>query len=184
MIINRRYLYVILIVLNLLLLGIVTLPFTLGKFSSSVEGGAVGNIAFYVIDLDYQTAEINLDEIEPRDEDYVYKFSVANYNGEKRLETNAEYNVVIRTTTNLNLEYILYENGGEVDVLTNKEIVSDSDGTYYNIMKTEKENFGFKANEMNEYELHINFPKEYISFDYQGIIESIEIIVVSSQIIE
>ena len=85
-------------------------PESLSRFTSLVSSDAGVSIAFYVIDTEYQTEEIKLDKIVPSDTPYEYRFSVANYNKTKRLETNAEYNVVIRTTTNLNLEYELYEN--------------------------------------------------------------------------
>lgn len=176
----------ILIIAGLLItaLGLFFLKFpdSLSRFTSSVSSDAVASIAFYVVDLGYQNAEVNLDKIVPSDEEYEYTFSVANYNSTKRLETNAEYNIIIRTTTNLNLEYKLYENDGSEDIFVEKTIEADNDGTYFNIMKTDKEYFGFTENQINNYTLKIKFPKDYMSFDYQDVIESIEIIVMSSQI--
>lgn len=159
-------------------------PPTDSKYLSEVGSNALGGIAFYIIEPGYQNTEINLDKIVPSDDIYEYKFTVSNYNDEKRLETNAEYNIVIRTTTNLNLEYALYENDGLNDILLDREIIQDEDGTYYYVMKTEKEKFGFVENQMNEYTLKIKFPMEYISSEYQNIIESVEIIISSSQIVD
>lgn len=181
MVINKKIL--ILSLINLALL-IVIVPLTFSRFTSTVSGDAIGNIAFYVIDLKTQTADVKLEEISPQKEDYIYTFSVANYNDTKQLETNAEYHIAIRTTTNLNLDYKLYENDKEKDILVQKEIVTDDDGTYFNIMKTEKEKFTFKEKKKNEYKLLINFPEEYMGYDYQGIIESMEIMIISSQITE
>jgi len=159
-------------------------PESLSRFNSLLTSDVKGSIAFYVIDSNYQTTEINLDKIEPSDTPYEYKFSVANYNKEKRLETNAEYHIVIRTTTNLNLEYDLYENNGTDSIISSKELIQDEDGTYYWVIKTDKENFGFIKNQVNYYTLSVLFPKEYSDFNYQDIIESLEIIILSEQVIE
>jgi len=159
-------------------------PESLSRFTSLVSSDADVSIAFYVIDAEYQTEEIKLDKIVPNDTEYEYKFSVANYNKVKRLETNAEYNVVIRTTTNLNLEYELYENNENESVILSKELIQDDDGTYYNVIKTKKEKFGFRKNQINYYTLAIKFPLDYIDYNYQDIIESIEIIILSKQVTE
>lgn len=159
-------------------------PESLSKFTSLVSSDANISIAFYVIDTEYQVEEIKLDKIVPSDTAYEYNFSVANYNKTKRLETNAEYNIVIRTTTNLNLEYELYENNSTDSAILSKELIQDEDGMYYNVIKTKKEQFGFKKNQINYYTLSIKFPLEYIDYDYQDMIESIEIIVLSKQVIE
>lgn len=182
--IKNKKIYAILLCVLLFMLGCSMLDEALGKFTSKLSSKVIGEIAFYIIDLDYQNIEINLDEISPSDKEYIYEFSVANFNEEKRLETNAEYNIVVRTTTNLNLEYKLYENGIEQDTFIERKLEADSDGTYYNIFKTKKEKFGFTKNQKNNYELIIKFPKEYIGFKYQDIIESVEIIILSSQITE
>lgn len=179
----KKKIYIILVLLVVELSAII-IPWSLGKFSSEVSGKAISNIAFYVIDSKYQTEEIKLDKIIPSDDDYLYTFSVANYTEDKMLETDAEYHIVIRTTTNLNLEYKLYKNGIKEDVFIEKDLVSDEDGTYFNIMKTNSERFSFKEKEKNEYELYITFPKEYISYNYQDIIENVEIVIISSQIME
>lgn len=176
---NKIYVGIFLILLILILAF--KLPKTLSRFSSTLSSSANGGIAFYVIEPEYQTAEIKLDEMVPREEEYKYYFSVSNYNKEKRLETNAEYNIVIRTTTNLNLEYKLYKKDKTEDILIEKNIEIDEDGTYFNIMKTEPENFSFKEDKKNEYILSIKFPIEYIAYDYQDVIESVEIIIDSSQ---
>jgi len=166
------------------LLFIFKIPSSLSRFTSLLNSDVEGSIAFYVIETDYQTTEINLDKIVPSDTPYEYKFTVANYNEEKRLETNAEYNIVIRTTTNLNLEYELYENNSDESVIASKEIVQDEDGTYYNIIKTDTEYFGFTKNQINYYTLKVKFPLEYNSFNYQDIIESVEVMVLSSQVVD
>lgn len=157
---------------------------TVSKFNTSMQSNALGGIAFYIIEPGYQNREISLDNIIPSNNLYEYEFSVANYNATKRLETNAKYNIILRTTTNLNLQYYLYENNGLDDILIDKQYIQDSDGTYFYIMKTNEEYFGFTSNQINNYKLKIKFPIEYISSVYQDILESIEIIIKSEQIVE
>lgn len=158
-------------------------PPTSAKYTNEVGSTVNGGIAFYVVDLGYQNAEIKLDKITPSDDLYEYDFTVSNYTKDKRLETNAIYNVIIRTTTNLNLEYYLYMNDGLNDILMDREVIQDNDGTYFYVMKTNKENFGFTENQQNKYTLKIKFPLDYINSKYQDIIESIEIIINSEQVI-
>jgi len=158
-------------------------PPTSAKYANQLDSSAQGGIAFYVVEPGYQNTEIKLDKITPSDNLYEYNFTVSNFNETRRLETNATYNIIIRTTTNLGLEYYLYMNDGLSDILTDRNIVQDDDGTYFYVMKTENENFGFVENQINSYKLHIKFPKEYMSFEYQDILESIEIIINSSQVI-
>lgn len=158
-------------------------PPTSAKYANEVDSKVQGGIAFYVVEPGYQNNEIKLDKIIPSENLYEYDFSVSNYTKDKRLETNAKYNVIIRTTTNLNLEYYLYMNDGLNDILIDREIVEDEDGTYYYVMKTLDENFGFTENQQNNYTLKIKFPLDYINSKYQDIIESIEIIIKSEQVI-
>lgn len=181
---NNKKIYICIVLVLIILILIFKLPGTLSKFSSSLSGAATGGIAFYVIEPEYQSKDIKLDEMFPREEEYKYYFSVANYKDEKRLETNAEYSIIIRTTTNLNLEYKLFKKDSDEDILVEKNTEPDQDGTYFNIMETKKEKFGFKENQKNEYVLSIKFPIEYIAYDYQDVVESVEIIIDSAQVID
>jgi len=179
---NRVLLLKLLIILFFILFRL-NIPGTYAKFSSSVNTSAKGTIAFYVIDSNYQSLEISLDKLVPSESTYKYDFSVANYDGTKRLETNAEYHIVIRSTTNLNLEIDLLNINNESLIMTN-DIIQDEDGTFYNLLKTDKKYFGFIENQIDYYTLTINFPIEYSSYQYQDIIDSLEIIILSSQIID
>jgi len=182
--IKTKILFMLLIFILLLSIYLFRTPDTLSKYETSMTGSAIGGIAFYVIESGYQNKEINLDSIVPSETMYEYDFSVSNYNEEKRLETNAKYNIIIRTTTNLNLEYYLYENDNLTDILIDRQFIQDEDGTYFYIMKTNDEYFSYKENQSNNYTLKIKFPIEYISSEYQDIRESIEIIINSSQVVD
>lgn len=157
---------------------------TYGRFSSSGKSNVIGGIAFYVIDLNTSTTEIKLENLAPSNVPYVYDISVSNFNKEKQLETKAEYQIIVRTTTNLNLEYKLYKEGSDENLFISDEIIQDKDGTYYRIMKSDKELFGFTKKVTNDYKFSILFPEQYNDYNYQDILESIEIIVRSSQVID
>ena len=180
----------ILIILFLLLLIVV--PFTYSKFFSSAKSDAKVDTAFYILKADYYETNICIDDIAPSDDVYTYDFSVLNNDGKNRVETNMEYTLKIVTTTNLPLSYALYKNekyndNNSSNIITGDVIARDGDAedsTYFRTLSTEKEKFGFKKDEKNDYQLVISFPKEYDSFEYQGIVEGIKIVIESRQVID
>jgi hypothetical protein len=91
---SKSKIVIFILISVLFVLGCFLLNETLARFESNLSGNVIGSVAFYVIEPEYQNKEIKLDELEPSDQEYIYEFSVANFNKEKRLETNAEYEVV------------------------------------------------------------------------------------------
>ena len=180
----------VLVVIFLLLLIIV--PFTYSKFFSKADSNAKVDTAFYILKADYYETSIFIDDIVPSDNVYTYNFSILNNDGKNRVETNMEYTLKIITTTNLPLSYSLYKNEkhgdkGSINIITSDVIARDADNddaTYFRTLGTEKEVFGFKKDEKNDYELVISFPKDYDSFEYQGIVEGIKIVIESRQVID
>ncbi|MGM9879250.1 MAG: hypothetical protein ACI31R_04425 [Bacilli bacterium] len=177
---------VLFLVLLILLLNI---PSTLSKYTSDSSSDVKTDVAFYLLKTDYQTESILLDEIAPSDDAYVYNFSVSNYEGNNRVETNLSYDLSIRTTTNLPLEYELYLNedynsSGASSIFTSDETVLDSDSTYFRNFTTDTKYFSYLYDEINNYQLVVYFPKEYIDYKYQDIYESVEITIKSKQIID
>lgn len=171
-----------------LLIVLLNIPSTLSRYTSSSSSDVETDVAFYVLKSDYQTENILLDEIVPRDDPYVYNFSVANNDGTNRLETNLSYDLSIRTTTNLPLEYELYLNedyasSGASSIFVTDNIVLDSDFTYFRNFTTDTKYFSYLYDEVNNYQLVVYFPREYIDYKYQDIYESIEITLKSKQVI-
>ena len=166
------------------------IPLTYSKLFSKIDSNAKVETAFYILNADYYEKAIHLDNIVPSEESYVYTFKVANNDGTNRLETKLEYNLKIITTTNLPLSYKLYMNEDYNDKNSNNIIINDTiaktseDGAYFRTMETNKQIFGFTADEENIYYLLVTFPKEYDSFEYQDIIDGITISIESKQIIE
>ena len=171
----------------LLLVSVFLIPTTFSRYVTNTSSDAEAMVAFYLLKTDYQTNVILLDEIAPRNNQYTYTFTVSNYNGTKRTETNMQYDLVIRTTTNLPLEYELYLNSVYTDAnaenaITSSQVIQDSDGTYFNRFATDTEYFSYSYNETNTYQLVVYFPETYVDQIYQDIVDSIEITVNSKQI--
>lgn len=171
------------------LIIILNIPSTLSKYTSNSSSDVKTDVAFYIVKTDYKTEEILLDEIVPREEPYVYTFEVSNNDGKNRTETNLSYDLSIRTTTNLPLEYELYLNedykdSGASTIFTSDNTEQDFDSTYFRNFKTDTKYFSYLYDEKNTYQLVVRFPKDYIDYKYQDIYESIEITIKSKQIVK
>lgn len=164
-------------------------PITYSRFQSTRTPNAEIETAFYIIDSNYETKSVHLDDLVPSDTPYTYNFTVANNNGTDRAETDIEYTIEITSTTNLPLTYALYLNQEYTDEDSNNIIINDTTqpdeyGTYFKKMVTESKKFSHLKDESNSYQMTVVFPKEYEDFEYQGIIEGIIITVKSKQVIE
>ena len=138
----------------LVVLLVFLIPITYSRFENKLNTNAKIDAAFYVVDTKSEVKDIKLGDIVPSDNAYEYNFT-----------------------------YELYMNSGENNILISEEIVKDEYGTYFNVMKTNKEIFNYKDNKTNSYKLKVKFPKVYDSFDYQDIVEAIFLEVDSKQLI-
>ena len=82
----------------------------LARYESMSNSVANVDVAFYVLKDDYKTMTTNLDSLLPQDDAYIYTFSIGNQDGTQTAEVDLEYELTIRTTTNLPLTYELYMN--------------------------------------------------------------------------
>jgi hypothetical protein len=160
------------------------------------------DVAMYILNEDYQNMNLKLDSMMPREAPYVYDFAISNYKDGRRTDVDLEYTLIVRTTTNLPLTYTLYlnqkyvntEDGSVVvsneilqtaeNVELSNNILPDDDGTYFRTLTAKTAFFGDTDNELNLYKLVIGFPETYKSVEYQDIIESVEIIINSKQVLE
>lgn len=182
---NNRLKLEICILLILLVLLCILIPFTLARFRTEARGNAPIDVAFYLLNDTYTHQNITLEEMKPGDEKS-YTFSVSNTDGTNRTEVALDYEVLIRATTNLQLDYELYEivDGNDVNALSSVNTVPDDDGTYFKELKTASETFGFTDNETKQYKLTIKYPNSQKDHKNQGICESIEINILSKQKID
>ncbi len=179
---NNRLKLEIIILLVLLVMLCFLIPFTLSRFRTEARGDAPIDIAFYLLNDTYTHQSITLDEMKPGDEK-TYTFSVSNTDGTNRSEVTLDYEIVVRTTTNLQLEYELEEivSGVDTDVVLSSNTVSDEYGTYFKEIKTSSETFEYTSDQTKLYKLTIKYPNALKSHKNQGVCESIEINVLSKQ---
>ena len=150
-------------------------------FQTTTESEASLDIAFYCIEEDYQSMTLKLDDIIPRTAPYIYNFSVSNNNGTKRTETNLTYDLTIRTTTNLPINFSLYDTNNGTTLIGTETITQDDDNTYFRYINIPQREFGFVNNQTDNYRISIVLPTTYRSDEYQDIIELVEINVDSKQ---
>lgn len=190
--INRKKLKLVIkfLILALILLLLAKLiSFTLSKYESLARTNTDVDVALYLFNTDFQTMTLNLDSLFPSDELHVYTFSIGNTDGKDTAQTDLEYNLKIRTTTNLAIEYELYMNQNYTDsdatsIIKTNTIEQDEDGTYFRIITTDTITLKYTDVTTNIYQLVLYFPAIYNTIDYQDIIEAIEINVDSKQIID
>lgn len=182
---NKKIMYtkfVVIVLCVLILLRIVTL--VLARYESETNSIANVDVAFYLLNEDFQEMTLNLDSLFPQDDAYQYTFSIGNIDGDKTAQIDMEYELTIRTTTNLPLTYELYKMNGtqkENVVLTN-DIYQDDYETYFRKITTPNEALNYKEPKTNNYQLVVYFPENYNTTNYQDIIEVIEINVTSHQV--
>ena len=173
------------VVVVIIVIAILIIPASYSKYESKGESEAEIQYAFYLLKADYFTKNIKLMDIVPRNDSYEYVFTVSNFDGDKRLETDLEYDLWISATTNLPLDYKLYLNDNLTnDIIRDDKVEADNYGTFFRTMKTDKMRFSFKNNETNTYRLFISFPEMYNDSVYADLVENIAINIESRQVTE
>jgi len=176
---KRKILSIILILIAILLSIIYTI---MARYRSKATATAEGiEIAYYVLDTDYQTRTLNVGEMLPSEETYDYIITVTNEKDGIISETAMDYTVNIKTTTNLPLKYTLTDETGSKNQVDSMETIQDENGVYYLNFKTASKELGLEK-ETHKYILSIEFPIEYkANSEYADIIELVEITVDSKQ---
>ena len=183
---RRLYAKLIILVLCLLIIARIFV-LVLSKYESIANSYANVEIAFYLLKEDYKTMTINLAELLPQNNAYVFDFSIGNQDGIEMAEVDLEYELSLRTTTNLPLTFELYMNEnytdvGATNIIKENNIAADEHGTYFRTMATEKKYLSYKEGVTNLYQLVVYFPKNYNQEIYQNIIELLEINVNAQQV--
>lgn len=183
---NDFNLVIILIVILIFLVLII--PSAFSRYETTGSSNLNNPIAYYVVEAGYQYLDVRIPNMVPREEPYIYNFSVANNKDNKRAEVSLEYDLSIKTTTNLELDYELflnedYQNLSAQNIIVQDTIIQDEHYTYLRNMTTPKQYFSHLYDEENQYTLVIYFDEIYKNYIYQDIIESIFIIIDSKQTI-
>ena len=183
---RRLYAKLVILVLCFLIIARIFV-LVLSKYESISNSYANVDIAFYLLKEDFQTMTLNLASILPQNNAYTFEFSIGNQAGEDIAEVDIEYELTLRTTTNLPLTYELYMNQsytdqGATNIIKENTVNLDEDGTYFRTMTTDKITLKYTEGKTNLYQLVVYFPENYNQENYQDIIELIEINVNGGQI--
>lgn len=183
---RRLYAKLVILVLCFLIIARIFV-LVLSKYESISNSYANVDIAFYLLKEDFQTMTLNLASILPQNNAYTFEFSIGNQVGEDIAEVDIEYELTLRTTTNLPLTYELYMNQSYTDqratnIIKENTVNLDEDGTYFRTMTTDKITLKYTEGKTNLYQLVVYFPENYNQENYQDIIELIEINVNGQQV--
>ena len=183
---RRLYEKLIILVLCFLIIARIFV-LVLSKYESISDSYANVDIAFYLFKEDYKTMTINLASILPQDNAYVFEFTIGNQDGIEIAEVDLEYELTLRTTTNLPLTYELYMNqqytdDGATNIIKENSVALDEYGTYFRTMTTDKITLPYTQGITNLYQLVVYFPANYDQENYQDIIELLEITVNAQQV--
>ncbi len=187
---NRRRLIIsgILLILVIVLIVFIKLDaFTYSKYEKQVTSNNNLNTAIYLLDDSYQTISVRIPDIIPSNNQYLYTFSVSNFKDDLHCDTNLEYVVHIRTTTNLRIDYELYNTltvDGATSIISSNTIEQDRDGTYFRHILTDSKTMLYSEDETEYYTLLLNLPSDYKDAKYSGVPEVIEINIESKQILD
>lgn len=184
MIDKKKFLYfnrITFAIIGILLIMLIT-KVAFSRFFTDSSGVAVGDVAFYIIKPDTQTQTLNMFDIKPDDQDYVYNIDVSNYENDQVSEVDLEYNLSLKTTTNIPVEYKIYLNNQDTNEFNQQEVIQDEDGMYFNQFLTPSQKFNKNQKQTNHYKLIVNFPSKYNEEGYQDLIDSVEITIAAKQV--
>ena len=164
-----------------ILLLMLVIKNTQARYTSSATSNVNFDLAYFVVKPQSISQDLKLEDILPSDNAYTYNFSVSNFDGTDRTQTMIDYDIEIKTTTNLPIQISVHRYGESTSVIDDEETVQDDYGTYYNVYTLEGATFCFTQNETHAYVLEVLFPEQYKLAQYEGIMEYIKITVDSRQ---
>lgn len=165
---------------------------TLARYETTATAQKDVDVAFWVVGNDIKTGRILVDDIYPRNEPFEYTFTVSNFNeAGKRAETDLEYDIIIKASTYLPLNYEVAKketDGTETTCIKDEQLYIDENNTYYRQirLKTTENNLTMDCNnnKTDTFVVKITFPPEYsTNADYADLMEDIKIELSARQII-
>ena len=147
---------------------------TLAYYHASGESNLHLDLAYSLLNTTEDVIDIPLTNIIPDGNYHSYDFAVMNYDGDKLIDINMDYTITFMATTNLPIEYKLYDSEGVEIELTN-QIEKDKYGTPFYVFKTPTFHVGYKEKVMTKYTIKYKLDNIYSSDKYQNIIELLSI---------
>lgn len=179
----------VLLLIAVIIVAIILLQRTLARYETTTSSEKDVDVAFWVVDNDFKQGTILITDVYPSNDTFDYTFSVSNFKVEddgsvtKRAETDLEYDIVLKTTTNIPLEYQIAKNGANIS--TTQEIFTDTDGTYYRKISLAAAQMAQNVDTTDRFTIKVTFPKENdTNAEYSDLIEYIKLELNAKQIIE
>lgn len=162
-----------------------------GSFSlyeSNAESVAEVDLAFYILNDFYSNRSVALNNMLPGDSQ-TFVITVSNYIDDEETgdtiisDTDMEYDITIKTTTNLPLEYTITKNQEMVESnnIAECEIIQDEYGTYFSRLLTESGQFDVNVGNQRDipytdtYIIKIELPADCTDERFAGIKDAIDI---------
>ena len=106
---KNSYRNLIFLLIAIVLLIIIGIAITMARYTSTGNTTVNAEVAFYVIEEGFQTGNIMLSNLYPREDPFEYEFTVANTDGTNVSEVSLDYNMDMTITTNLPLDIKIYK---------------------------------------------------------------------------
>lgn len=182
----RRYLiFSILLVITFAAIG--TFKFTQARYETVTDINVSPDLAFFIVDVESQTGQIQLQGMLPSATPYLYTFNVSNFRGNQRANVDLTYSIEIITTTNMPLNFKIYKGANSTtDEIDSDTFTTDSNGVYYrHLLINDVSTFGYSANHTDVYTLWVEFPLSYKAYptEYAGIIDLVDIKINAEQVV-
>ena len=176
--IHVKNLIVLIVIIILIIVGI---SITMSRYKSQSESTLNADVAFYVVKDGYQTGNIFLENLYPRDEAYNYQFTIANTDGTHTAETSIDYTVDLEITTNLPLTFKIYKNGSTTPLtsssdISNQIVLDATNETYIRKIQIKSGSFTHGTTKTDTYKVEVIFPTSYSEYEeFEGMIDNINI---------
>lgn len=183
-----RFLMLASLVLFIAFLGIYLIRDSYAKYESRKNLVTDAVAALYIIKPGSYSFDMNIEGVVPGTDDYIYSFTVSNFEESTTSNVDLSYSMRIISTTNLPLNYRLYKNQsptGGTNLLNITDISQDSESAWYKVFDLEDVgSFTHDTNTTDTYYLVVNFPQSAQStISYAGQIESVEVKIDAKQVI-
>lgn len=188
---KKRFMFIfrLIIIFAVFTISINMINLAYSRFETNALSSAEAKVAFFVVKAGRQENTITLSGLVPSDTPYIYNFQVSNYNLSGRTNVNLRYTVKFTTTTNIPLSYKVLRNqdysASATNIITSDNLYQDANSVYYHdYFDSATYNFGYTANQTDNYVLVVNFPSQYKNSpdDYQGLIDLFTITINAEQV--
>lgn len=182
-----KKLLVILVLIAIIVVAIILIRNTLARYESDATSSKDVDVAFWIVNNTFESNQVVIKDIYPADTTYDYSFTVSNFEGNKKAETDLTYDLVLKMTTNLPLEYDVQKNGKACK--KTEELIQDEDGTYYKQIKLDTDANGLKmkqgTDQTDTFVIKVKFPKSNnTNLEYADLMEYIKLDLTAKQVIE